>query len=99
MGRMSKSNEIQFRLIEELFNEKIKGVNEKIGSVNEKIDALTLAINGSNGKKGILDRVIALENIRVYFLGFIGAIVLFFGGVSIYLRGFVEDVYKHIYSR
>lgn len=89
MNQMSKSNEIQFQMIEKLFD-------ERLDHLNGKIDGLVLAING-NGKKGILERLVDLENMRIYIYAAMSVVVLFIGALGIYARGFIEDIYKHLY--
>lgn len=87
-------------MMEKLFDEKISHLNGKLDGqmtlVNNKLDALTVEIVG-NGKRGLRARVLDLETFNVRLLTAYSVVVSFLVIGGIYIRGFIEAIWKHIY--
>jgi hypothetical protein len=70
----------------------------KFQTLEEQIQHLTCLLEG-NGKPGLVDRVKNIEDLRTGALAVAGALSIGVFLVGIYVRGFIEEVYKHIYAR
>lgn len=86
---MSKQDQQIFELMEKLFEEKLKPIKEDMLEIKE-------AING-NGKPGMLFEIDQLKSFRLRIYTIYAVLVAMMLGVGIYIRGFIEDLYKHVY--
>lgn len=97
---MSKNNDELLGMMEKLFDEKIAHLDGKLNGqmtvVNGKLDDLTSQIVG-NGKKGLKDRVVDLELFNTRLIAIYSFLVLLITAFGVYIRGFVEALWQHLY--
>ncbi len=84
-------NEEQFRLLEKLFDAKLQPLVGEIAELNK-------ALNG-NGKPGLITRVASLETFRTKIYAIYGVVVVLFFVIGVYIRGFIEALWRHVYGR
>jgi hypothetical protein len=82
------TNNDQYEQLKDLLEANLKPIRQDIAEINK-------AING-NGHKGILDRLSELEGFKIKVYTIYGVLATIFAIVGVYIKGFIEDVYKHI---
>lgn len=85
---MSKKDDQIIVLIREILEEQIGGVRDDVNHIKKLLEG--------NGKPGLIQRIEKMESMA----GKAAAVLTVVGvTVGVYVRMFVEDVYKHIYGR
>jgi IS4 transposase len=92
---MSTKDEQILLLIEKLLDQKITELDARMTA---RVMHLQKLIEG-NGKPGLLGRVENLENYKNWILGVSAAIGVLTAAFGIYIRGFVEELFRHVYER
>lgn len=92
---MSSKDEQILLLIEKLLDQKITELDARMTA---RVIHLQKLIEG-NGRPGLLGRVESLETYKNWILGVTAGLTVLATVFGIYIRGFIEDLFRHIYER